>query len=278
MLAQSAAEPTETTVSPTKATQEAERSEPRAPPEYVVAGYGGAPYIHPSDVKFSKPGATDLTAHGVHWEGRPFKSPIYYGIRTIRWGGAGVLGGMLDFTHSKAIALRAQELRFSGIRNGRPMTDRATVGDTFRHFEFSHGHNTLTVNGLLRLASLLPGLAPYLGAGVGVALPHTEIQFLDDSARTYEYQYVGPAAQVLIGMELKLPRLSLFIEYKFTIASYDAPLTNRSGGWFPEDFWRQLQRYRRGEIPAGGSLATILSSHQVASGVGLRFPSVRPQP
>ena len=34
--------------------------------EYVIAGYGGAPYTHPSDVHFGKPGVTDFTARNVN--------------------------------------------------------------------------------------------------------------------------------------------------------------------------------------------------------------------
>lgn len=277
MLVQSAEEP-DKAVAQAQGSQASDALPSRG--EFVIAGYGGAPYTHPSDVKFSKPGVTDLTAHGVRWEGQPFKSPIYYGIRTIGWGRAGTFGAMLDFTHSKTISQRGQEIAFSGLRNGQKMPDKAKIGDTFRHFEFSHGHNTLVANGLVRLANISPGLAPYVGGGLGVALPHTEIQFLDDSTRTYEYQYVGPAAQALIGLEFRIPLASLFIEYKFTIARYQAPLTNRDGGWFPADFWRQLVGFLRGEEPVGGFLSTTLASHQVISGAGLRLSSApaRPRP
>ncbi len=239
--------------------------------EYVIAGYGGAPYTHPSDVHFSKPGVTDLTARGVNWEGRPFKSPVYYGIRTSTWSRSSPFGAMLDFTHSKTISQREQEIDLSGTRNGQRMPDRAKVGDIFHHFEFSHGHNTLVLNGLVRLADLAPHFGPYVGGGFGVALPHTEVEFKGDGTRTYEYQYVGPAAQAMIGIELRLPRVSLFVEYKFTIAHYEAPMTQRSGGWFPGDFLRQIQGYWRGEIPPGGFLSTTLASHQVAAGLGVRF-------
>ena len=246
--------------------------------EYVIAGYGGSPYTHPSDVKFTKPGTTDLTVHDITWEGRPFKSPVYYGIRTMQWSSGGTFGGMLDFTHSKAISQRDQEIRLSGSRNGQIMTGKARLGDVFRHFEFSHGHNTLTVNGLARLPSLLPGLAPYLGGGVGVALPHTEVQFNGDPKRTYEYQYVGPAAQAVLGMELRLPRASIFLEYKFIMASYQAPMTRVDGGWFPGDFWRQAMDILRGASPVDGYLSTVLASHQVAAGVGLRVMRAPTQP
>lgn len=239
--------------------------------EYVIAGYGGAPYTHPSDVHFSKPGVTDLTVRSVNWEGRPFKSPVYYGIRTLTWSGSSPFGAMLDFTHSKTVSQRGQEIELSGTRNGQRMPDRAKVGDVFQHFEFSHGHNTLVLNGLVRLADLLPRFGPYVGGGIGVALPHTEVGFRGDGTRTYEYQYVGPAAQALIGLELRLPRVSLFVEYKFTIAHYDAPMTQRNGGWFPEDFLRQMQSYWRGDSPIAGFLTTTLASHQVAAGLGVRF-------
>jgi hypothetical protein len=259
-----------------KDAQQAEASEAGDPTiatpqrEHMIAGYGGAPYIHPSDVTFSNPGVTDFTAHRLGWEGRPFKSPVYYGIRTLHWTGWSPVGGMIDFTHSKAISLKGKEVELSGMRNSQKMPPKAKVGDIFHHFEFSHGHNTLTANGMVRLANLVPRLAPYVGGGAGIAVPHTEVQFKGENVRTYEYQYVGPAGQGLIGLELRLPRVSVFIEYKFTLASYKAPMTNRDGGWFPGDLVRQLIGYFRGEMPAGGYLSTTLASHQVAAGVGVR--------
>ncbi len=238
--------------------------------EYVIAGYGGAPYTHPSDVRFEQPGVTDLTVRDVTWQGRPFKAPVYYGIRALQWSGGGTFGGMLDFTHSKAISLRDQEVQLDGTRNGQPLSGRRRLGDVFRHFEFSHGHNTLTLNGMTRLANLLPRVGPYVGLGAGVALPHTEVHFTGDATRTYEYQYVGPAAQAVLGMELRLPHASVFLEYKFTIARYDAPMTGRDGGWFPYDFWRQAVDVWQAATPAAGLLSTTLASHHVAAGVGLR--------
>ncbi|MGE3918549.1 MAG: hypothetical protein AB7F78_22880, partial [Hyphomicrobiaceae bacterium] len=105
-------------------------------PETLVAGYGGVTYTHSSDVRFAKPGVTDMTAHAVDWIGRPFKSPIYYGVRGMRWPGTGRLGGMVDFTHAKAISVREQSVRFTGTRDGKPYDRTAKIGDTFRHLEF----------------------------------------------------------------------------------------------------------------------------------------------
>jgi hypothetical protein len=271
LLADNAADPVETSAPKTDVSASQQPQEGQAQREFIIAGYGGAPFTHPSDVHVSNGPATDFTAHDVVWEGQPFKSPIYYGIRTLGWSAGGPFGAMLDFTHSKAISQRGQDVSFSGTREGQKMPEKGKVGETFRHLEFSHGHNTLTLNGMLRLADLAPRLAPYIGGGAGVALPHTEVQLLDEPARTYEYQYVGPAAQGLIGLELRIPRVSIFVEYKFVIAPYTVPLMRRSGGWFPYDFWQQLQSWLKGEKPAGGFLTTTLSSHNVASGLGWRL-------
>lgn len=246
--------------------------------ETQYGGYFGAPYTYPSDVRFEKAGGTDLTVHGVNWDGKPFKSPIYYGLRTIRWG-EGRLGGMIDFTHSKAISQRDQTVRFSGMRNGQPAPAPQTIEQTFKHLEFSHGHNMLTLNGMARLGRLTPALQPYVGIGAGIALPHTEIQFTDETKRTYEYQYAGPVGQVLAGLEIRLPRISLFVEYKFSLARYSAPLTGiDSRGWGYGDIPSQIARFLSGEKPEFGTATTTLASHQVIGGVTVRQRGVQAVP
>lgn len=246
-----------------------EGSEIASAPEWMTGPYFGVPYTHPSDMRFLKDGKTDLTVHGINWDGKPFKSPIYYGIRSVRW--SGMRGAMVDFTHSKTISQPGQTVRFSGTRDGKPAPGSATIGDTFKHLEFSHGHNTLTLNGMMRLGSLGLRLGPYIGGGFGVALPHTEIQFKDEAKRTYEYQYAGPAGQALVGIEIRLPRVTLFVEYKFTLARMSAPLTGiDSRGWGYGDIPQQFLRWLRGDKPENGVATTTLASHQVVGGFGIR--------
>ena len=252
----------------------ADGSEIAAAPEWMTGPYFGMPYTHPSDMRFLKEGKTDLTVHDINWDGKPFKSPIYYGVRSVRW--SGPHGAMVDFTHSKTISQPGQTVRFSGTRDGKPAPGPATIGDTFKHLEFSHGHNTLTLNGLMRLGRLGPSLSPYVGGGFGVALPHTEIQFKDEAKRTYEYQYAGPAGQAVAGIEIRLPRVTLFVEYKFTLARMSAPLTGiDSRGWGYGDVPAQLMRWLRGEKPEQGVATTTLASHQVVGGFGIR--SIAPE-
>lgn len=239
--------------------------------EWMIAAYGGAQHTYPSAVKLSKPGVHDLTVDKVGWDGEPFIDPIYYGVRVVRWREGGRSGGMIDFTHSKALAQLGEQAAFKGTVSGKPAPATAKLGDVFRRLEFSHGHNMLTLNGLLRLIDLHPRLSTYAGIGVGVNLPHTEVQLKGERGRTYEYQYTGPVAQAVLGIEFRIPRMSYFLEYKFSLAGYAAPLSNLDGSWLFLDLWRQVKRWIAGEPAPGGVLETRLTSHQVIGGLGVRF-------
>ena len=103
------------------------------------------------------------------------------------------------------------------------------------------------------------------------AWAHSEVQLQKDPDRTYEYQYAGPAVQAIIGLEFRVPRMSYFLEYKFTLASYEMPLTHQDGTILFVDLWRQFMRWWQDEDPPGGVLATRLTSHQVIGGLGVRF-------
>jgi hypothetical protein len=237
--------------------------------EKFFGAYGGAPYTYASDVRIARPGA-DLTVHAVDWQGKPFDHPIYYGLRAVGWLPASSFGGMIDFTHSKVYAPLDRKARFSGSKDGAALSPEATIGDRFHKLEFTHGHNMLTANVLWRLAWRSAFIAPYAGIGLGVSLPHTEVQLKGEGTRTYEYQYTGPAAQALFGVELRLPHVSYFVEYKLTFASYRAPLHNRDGDWVFSDLLAQLRRWVAGQEPEGGWATTRLLSHQVISGMGVR--------
>jgi lipid A oxidase len=241
-----------------------------AAPETVFGAYLGAPYHYPSDFHLKHGSKTDLTIKDVEWFTHPFNNPLYYGARIQRWMAGGVFGTMIDFTHSKAYAPFKDEKTFQGTLDGKPLPDKAKVEDYFDRLEYSHGHNMLTFNGLMRVARFGP-IWPYAGLGAGISLPHSEIHSLADPARTYEYQYAGPVAQALFGLEFRLKTGSVFIEYKFTTADYLSPITNRDGNWLPFDMWHQFSRWWSGEEPPGGWASTRLTSHQVIGGFYVRF-------
>ncbi len=240
--------------------------------ETMVGAFGGAPYTYPSPVHIHKNGGSDFTIDPVHWKAEPFHNPIYYGVRVIRWFTGGKVGGMLDFIHSKAMAELDKEADFSGQIDGKPLPARARIRDIVHKLEFSHGHNMLLFTGLLRLPGIGARLSPYVGAGAGVLLPHAEVGLTAPGhPRTYEYNYAGPAGQALIGLEVRLSKMSFFVEYKFTYGKYDAPLSQMDGSWLGSDLWRELQRWRKGEEPPGGHIDTDIVSHQVVSGLAVRF-------
>jgi hypothetical protein len=133
----------------------------------------------------------------------------------------------------------------------------------------------LLFNGLVRLPGIGARVSPYAGAGVGASLPHTEFELAGGSRpRTYEYNYAGPAAQALLGVEIRLARVSFFVEYKFTYAHNGAPLSQVDGSWLPLDIWRQVKRWFASEPAPGGHLSAELASHQVVSGIAVRLAPV----
>ncbi|MBX9925450.1 MAG: hypothetical protein K2Y05_03760 [Hyphomicrobiaceae bacterium] len=242
--------------------------------ETLVAAYVGVPYTYPSDVRFTSPAkGDDLVLRRVGWDGKPFQHPLYYGARIARWAPGNRSGVMIDFLHSKAISRPADTVKLEGTLDGKPAPKDARIDSLFRTFEFSHGHNMLMATGLFRFAALTPRIAPYAGIGGGVSLPHTEVKWHSEDKRTYEYQYVGPVGQALVGLEFRLGGSSVFLEYKFTLADYRAPLTRRDGDLLVTDVWRQMGEWWSGIAPPGGHVATRLTSHNFVVGAGPRFSS-----
>lgn len=196
--------------------------------EFLLGIYGGISGTLDSDVDVES-GATDLTLDDVPFDGESFDSPIYYGVRGTYWlEGMPSYGVMLDFTHAKAVA------------------DEGEIAPTFDELQFSHGLNTLTLNGLYRHP--LSWITPYAGVGVGVSVPHVEIDLAGGGSSTDGYQFGGLAAQALAGMEFPLgDRFALFAEYKFSYTPLDI------------------------DLDGGGSLETDLFTNQAMLGLSVRF-------
>lgn len=214
--------------------------------EFLLGIYGGISGTFDSDVDLEAPGGTDLTLKDVPFDGKSFDSPIYYGVRGTYWlNNAPSYGIMLDFTHAKAIADKDATVDVSGMRGGGGIGPTESVSTTFDELEFSHGLNTLTLNGLYRHP--LSWITPYAGLGLGVSIPHVEIDVAGGSS-TDEYQVGGLAAQALAGLEVSLgDRFALFAEYKFSYTPLDI------------------------DLDGGGSLETDLFTNQAILGLSVRF-------
>lgn len=278
------------------AAQDAAADQTRTPQrpgrEILLAGYIAQPAYHRSDVRMTRPDATDLTLRQLGWDGDALKFPIDGGVRSVEWWGSA--GFMVDFLHNKAVSRLGkgahgrklanpviEDADAAGTLAGQPIASRVKLTDVFERLEFTHGHNVLLFTGLLRPPAPTPRLRPYFGIGLGFALPHVEVWFpggaRDD--RTSEYQYAGPAAQALAGLEIRTGKVSYFLEYKFTWARISAALTGDES-WMnfmlPGDLWRQLGRWRRGEAPRLGRIETTLAAHQIAAGAGYWWQVRRP--
>ena len=271
--------------------------------ETLLAIYGGAPWYYRSGVRIERPDGTDVRLKGVGWDGDALYFPIDGGARSVSWHGR--FGHMVDFLHNKAIARLGkgahgrkikdgviETVEAEGTWKGEPAPKRIKLTDILERMEFTHGHNMLFATAMMKLASWNPRVTPYIGLGAGVAVPHVEVWFQGEGEepRTNEYQYAGPAAQFVAGLELRSGKMSYFVEYKFSFAWLRGGLTGGKSSdtskvlrsnlprWlvepfiglseFPGDMARQVGAWWRGEPPRYGTFGTTLAAHQVVVGAG----------
>ena len=163
------------------------------------------------------------------WKGNSFSMPPYYGFRVTNW--KMNKGWGLDFNHSKAYA-DASTLLESG----------------FARLQFTDGLNNLTIHRQVKLGLIGQNLIPYYGYGIGIIIPHVEVQTGMDSPFTFEYQYGGPTVALNAGFKLPLNKNRFFFtEYKFTASWLDVKLNE------------------------GGSLGTRIFTNALNVGLGFNF-------
>lgn len=147
------------------------------------------------------------------WEGRPFEAPPYYGVRATWWRSQN-LGFGVELNHAKVYA------------------DDETLSDNgLESFELTDGLNIVTANVFYRWPNkwFKGKVTPYVGAGLGLAIPHVDVEI--GANKTFEYQVTGPAAAWIGGMKYQINETwAVFGEYKGTYSSNEAELTG--GGSF----------------------------------------------
>lgn len=158
--------------------------------------YGGAQSASGSTVGFEGDSVIPDGEFELDWLGRSFVAPPYYGIRATYWQSAD-FGYGLDFTHNKIY----------------PTDDSLPTG--FDRLEMTDGLNTLTFNAYRRWNQAFGDFTPYLGGGVGVSVPHVEVEY--GSSDTAGYQLTGAAATLIAGATYPInDEWSVFGEYKGT--------------------------------------------------------------
>ncbi|MEM9740968.1 MAG: outer membrane beta-barrel protein [Pseudomonadota bacterium] len=205
--------------------------------ELELSFYLGWQETNDSTVSGTLPGGVPVN-RSVNWSGDSFDAPYYYGGRVIWWTqtdwGFGVEG-----THTKAYA---------------SVADLAALG--LGRFELSDGHNIFTVNAMKRWpgAFATVGLTPYVGGGVGIAVPHVDVQLLGSPFRTYGLEQTGFALRGLAGLKYDLTEdWAIFGEYQFTWSDNDLTVDPTAIGQIP------------------GELSTEIVTHAINFGVSYSF-------
>lgn len=196
--------------------------------ELVLSFYTGANFSPDSDVDFDfNRGAGPQTVR-TGWDGEPFVMPPYFGVRATWWFETRPAWGVaIDNAHTKVKA-DPMPAPFAGL-------------------EFTDGINMVTANLQYRFLND-SRFTPYVGAGIGFTTPHVEVDDAAGTSHTWEYQFGGPAAQALIGVEMEIDdRWAVFGELKSGWADISADLNG--GGW----------------------LETEVISNQVAVGISYRL-------
>lgn len=192
----------------------------------LYGGWQTSPHSRVKGVYGSVPGSFDDL---IGWDGKSFSMPPYYGVRATWWRNE-AWGWGIEFSHDKAYA---------------PEGEMAEAG--FDRLEFTDGHNIITANVSRRWVEQWGTATPYLSAGLGIAMPHVDVQ-PTGGEHTYGYQVTGPAARLTAGISYPVAeRWSVFGEYQFTWSDNSA------------------------DLDGGGSLDTTLYTNALNVGVGFTF-------
>ncbi|SDE68234.1 outer membrane protein [Limimaricola pyoseonensis] len=182
--------------------------------EVELSFYGGVQDAPHSTVEVDRPGVDDDREFTVDWEGNSFDAPPYYGLRATWWR-EDDLGFGLDFNHAKVYS-----------------DDDTLAEQGLETLEFTDGINILTLNAYRRFPDAAYGLTPYVGGGLGLAIPRVEYD--DGESRTDEYQITGPAVALMAGASYDITdSVSVFGEYKGTYSANEADLNG--GGTLESD-------------------------------------------
>lgn len=188
-------------------------------------GYQTAPH---SDVSGSDPGGVGDFDFNAEWKGKSFDMPPYYGIRATWWR-TDRFGLGVEFNHAKVYA-----------------SDDTLADNGFDRLELTDGHNLVTVNAFYRWPQPDRRWTPYVGGGLGVAIPHVDVTTV--GGKTFEYQLTGAAVVWMAGISYELnDTWSVFGEYKGSYSQNDIDLDN------------------------GGSMDTDIITNALNIGISYRF-------
>ncbi|ARO15760.1 Lipid A oxidase (Involved in formation of 2-aminogluconate) protein [Ketogulonicigenium robustum] len=165
--------------------------------EVELGFYGGVQGANDSTVSIHRDSTLADREFAAAWDGKSLSMPLYWGVRATWWRDDNI-GVGVDFTHNKIHA------------DGQTLTDAGlnTLG-------FNDGLNILTLNIYKRWPQAFSFGTPYIGGGLGIAVPRVEVA--GAGSNTADYQVTGPAATWMAGLSYPIAdNWSLFGEYKGT--------------------------------------------------------------
>lgn len=190
--------------------------------ELEISVYGGVQSAPSSRIDSPAAGR-----QSVDWEGRSAKVPPYYGLRATWWRNDR-WGWGVEVNHAKVYADEPEDYGYDRL-------------------EFTDGINFVTVNLFRRWQQPGRRITPYVGGGIGVSIPHVDVQPIG-GAHTFGFQVTGPVVQLVAGASYALDdRWSVFGEYKGTWSRHKA------------------------DLDSGGSLRTDLVTNALNIGISRRF-------
>ena len=187
---------------------------PATATELELSFYTGIQSAPHASVSGNDPGGVGAFDFTPAWEGRSGDMPPYYGFRATWWRSE-TLGFGVEFNHAKVYAND---------------DDRAAAG--FSRLEFTDGLNLLTANVMRRWPEQYGAWTPYVGAGIGLSIPHVGVETA--GGKTFGYQITGPAVVFMGGASRPInDTWDFFLEYKGSYSQTEADLDN--GGTLSTD-------------------------------------------
>ncbi len=196
--------------------------------EVELSIFTGVALSQDSDLRLRQSGDTDLTFRDVSFAGRDFSTPPYYGMRALWFSSENSPWGFgAEFFHMKMYAETDALTHVTGRRNGVRVDGKERIDQTIQSFSLSHGLNYALAEIVYRWQpgrrgeDFLGHLEPYVGGGLGFAIPHVESNV--NGRFQEEYQLHGPGVEGLAGVNVNLTRhIGLLFEYKFTYANLNS--------------------------------------------------------
>lgn len=154
----------------------------------------------------------------------------FYGIPGLSGLGDPGAGGPADTAQPAQQGMRLTFWQERGFGWGVELNNSSAVADAgpvtaaaARALSYQDNLSLLTLNAYRRTRQPFAGLEPYLGAGLGVAMPHSR-----GAGGSENWQLGGPAVQVMAGARFSLgAQVSVFGEYQ---GSYSVNLSDPATG------------------------------------------------